>query len=167
MLMIAYRRHRAILGFMRMAARAIIIENGRLLVMRRNKYGSEYYTLVGGRVSEGETPEQALIREVREETTLVVTAARLVYTEDHPSPYNAQAIYLCTVAPHAAVGLELTSEEATMNNYGMNLHQPLWVAIDTFEHLPFRTPSLHAAINNVFKKSKKGQLIFPAEPVQL
>jgi ADP-ribose pyrophosphatase YjhB (NUDIX family) len=149
------------------AVRAIIIENGRLLVMRRSKYGSEYYTLVGGRVNEGETSEQALVREVREETTLVVTAARLVYTEDHPSPYNTQSIYLCTVAPHGAVGLELTSEEAMMNTYGMNLHQPLWVAIDTFDRLPFRTPALHEAINTVFKKSKKGQLAFPVQPIKL
>lgn len=149
---------------MGIAARAIIIEDGKLLTMRRNKYGSEYYTLVGGRVNEHETPELALVREVREETGLAVTSARLVYIEEHPAPYNSQYIYLCEVAPHGPVGLELTSEEADMNNYGMNIHQPLWVPIKSFEHLPFRTPPLHAAITKALKKRRPN---FPSAPVKL
>jgi ADP-ribose pyrophosphatase YjhB (NUDIX family) len=149
---------------MGVAARAIIIENDRLLVMHRNKYGSEYYTLVGGRVNEGETVEQTLVREVQEETGLTVTGARLVYIEEHREPYNSQYIYLCEVAPHGAVGLELTSEEADMNSYGMNIHQPLWVPIRAFEHLPFRTPLLHEAINKALKKGKRN---FPSAPVKL
>jgi ADP-ribose pyrophosphatase YjhB (NUDIX family) len=68
------------------AARAIIIDGERFLVMYRNKYGSEYFTLVGGRVGESETVEQALMREVKEETGLDVTAARLVFIEEHPEP---------------------------------------------------------------------------------
>jgi len=146
------------------AARAIIIENGKLLVMHRNKYGSKYYTLVGGRVNENETPEQALVREVREETGMVVTAARLVYVEEHAPPYNNQHIYLCEVAPHAAIGLELSSEEANMNSYGMNTHEPTWVPFKSFEHLPFRTPQLHEAIS---KAIKKGKMKFPAKPIKL
>ena len=149
---------------MGIAARAIIIENGRLLVMRRNKYGSEYFTLVGGRVNEGETTDQALVREVWEETGLTVTSARLVYIEEHPAPYNSQYIYVCEVAPHGPVGLELSSEEATMNNYGMNIHQPLWVPLKSFENLPFRTPPLHAAIAQA---TKKGKFKFPNQPVKL
>jgi len=42
------------------AARAIVVQDGKILVMHRNKYGSEYFTLVGGRVNEGEPLEQAL-----------------------------------------------------------------------------------------------------------
>jgi ADP-ribose pyrophosphatase YjhB (NUDIX family) len=146
------------------AVRAIIIENDKLLMMQRNKYGSEYFTLVGGRVNEGESREQALHREIREETGLMITTSRLVYVEDHAEPYNSQYIYLCEVAPHAAVGLEITSEEANMNSYGMNIHQPTWVPIRAFEHLPFRTPQLHEAIS---KAIKKGKLKFPDEPITL
>ena len=149
---------------MSIAARAIIIENGKLLAMHRNKYGSKYYTLVGGRVGEGETPDQALIREVQEETGMTVTAARLVYIEEHAAPYNSQYIYLCEVAPHAAIGLELSSEEADMNSYGMNTHEPVWVPIKAFEHLPFRTPQLHEAIS---KATKKGKINFPSKPIKL
>src|ERR1700761_7300853 len=84
-----------ILSTMAKAARAIITENHKILVMYRNKYGSEYFTLVGGKVADDETTEQALARELKEETGLRVTSARLVFTEEHPEPYNQQYIYVC------------------------------------------------------------------------
>lgn len=143
------------------AARAIIIEDKNMLVMHRNKYGSQYFTLVGGRANENETPEQALVREVMEETGLTVTRARLVYFEEHRAPYNNQYIYLCEVAPHGAVAIQDTSEEATMNQYDMNTHQPRWIATKAFENLPFRTPQLHEAIAKALKKG------FPKDPIKL
>lgn len=143
------------------AARAIIIEDGKMLVMHRNKYGSEYFTLVGGRINDHETPEQGLVREVREETGMQVTAASLVYFEEHPAPYNQQYIYLCEVAPHAPVAIQEDSEEGVMNRYDLNTHRPQWVTLESFAHLPFRTPQLHEAI---MKGLKKG---FPKEAIRL
>ncbi len=143
------------------AARAIIIEGNKILVMHRNKYGSEYFTLVGGRLNETETPEQALVREIQEETGLVVTSARLVYTEEHAAPYNHQYIFLCEVAPHADVAIQDASEEGLMNRHEANTHQPLWASVQAFGQLQFRTPQLQAAILLAFKKG------FPKEPVKL
>jgi ADP-ribose pyrophosphatase YjhB (NUDIX family) len=143
------------------AARAIIIENGNLLVMHRNKYGSEYFTLVGGRETDGEAIEQTLAREIREETGLQVTKAKLLFVEEHPAPYNEQYIFLCEVAPHNPVALEGTSEEANMNKYDMNIHRPQWVNARSFANLPFRTPALQEAILRGLKKG------WPKEPVKL
>lgn len=141
------------------AVRAIVIENGKLLVMHRNKYGSQYYTLVGGRINTGETPEQALVREVMEETGLTVTAARPVFFEEHPEPYNQQTIYLCEIAPHGETGIQDTSEEGVMNKYGMNTHQPFWVNAHAFGNLAFRTPQLQAAILKGLKRGFPKQLV--------
>lgn len=146
---------------MRKASRAIIIEDGKLLVMHRNKYGSQYYTLVGGRIADGETPEQALVREVREETGLEVTGATLVYIEEHAAPYNEQYIYICTVAPHADVAIQEDSEEGTMNRFDLNTHQPVWISPSAFGKISFRTPQLQQAILKAFKKG------WPAEPVKI
>jgi 8-oxo-dGTP diphosphatase len=146
---------------MRRAVRAIIVENGQLLVMQRNKYGSHYFTLVGGAVQEGESDEQALIREVREETGMTVTAATLMFIEKHPAPYNEQYIYYCNVAPHNGAAIQPDSEEGEMNTYGANTHQPAWIRIRAFADLPFRTPQLHEALTKAFKKG------FPKEPVHL
>jgi len=143
------------------AARAIIIEGGKILVMHRNKYGSEYFTLAGGRINDGETPEQGLMREIREETGLRITGARLVYIEEHRAPYNEQYIYLCEVAPHKAIAIQDDSEEGDMNRYDLNTHQPQWASIQSFAHLPFRTPQLHEAIIQAFKKG------FPTKSVKI
>jgi ADP-ribose pyrophosphatase YjhB (NUDIX family) len=143
------------------AARAIIVENNNLLVMHRNKQGSQYYTLVGGRAAEGESLEHALVREVKEETGLDVTNARLVFTEMHPEPYNEQYIYICQIGPHTDVVIQESSEEAGMNKIGINMHRPLWVNIKALDRLAFRTPQLQEAI---IKGLKKG---WPKEPTKL
>ncbi|HTE22203.1 MAG TPA: NUDIX domain-containing protein [Candidatus Limnocylindria bacterium] len=143
------------------AARAIIIEGDKILVMHRHKHGSEYFTLVGGRTNGEETPEQALVREVREETGMDIASARLVFVEEHAAPSNEQYIFLCTVAPHQDIAVQDTSEEAFMNRLDANIHKPLWVEANAFARLYFRTPQLQEAI---VKGLKKG---FPAEPVKL
>jgi ADP-ribose pyrophosphatase YjhB (NUDIX family) len=150
-----------ILISMSKAARAIIIENNKLLVMHRNKYGSEYFTLVGGRVNDGETTEEALLREIKEETGLNITAHRLVFIEEHGEPYNEQYIYLCSVAPFEGVAIQETSEENFMNKLDMNTHEPIWVEKSSFPRIPFRTIHLQNAIVAALKKD------FPLEPVKL
>ena len=148
-------------GGMRKAARGIIIRGDKILVMYRNKQGVEYFTLVGGRVGDDETIEQALVREVKEETSLDVAHARLVFVEEHPEPYNEQYTFLCEVAPGATIALQDTSEEAKLNEMQINIHQPQWASIKAFATLPFRTPLLHEAI---VKGLAKG---FPKEPIKL
>lgn len=143
------------------AVRAIIIENGQLLIMRRNKYGSEYYTLVGGQVKDDETLEEALVREIHEETGLTITSARPVYYEPHQKPYNEQFIYLCEVAPHGDVKIQEVSEEGFMNRMEMNTHTPMWVGVRGFGQLDFRTPQLQTAMMQAFQKG------FPTQVVQL
>ena len=59
-------------------ATAIIIRNGKLLLIHRQKPGRDYYVLPGGGVELEESFEEACIREVREETGLAVLALRLV-----------------------------------------------------------------------------------------
>jgi ADP-ribose pyrophosphatase YjhB (NUDIX family) len=143
------------------AARAIIIENGKILVMFRNKEGIKYYTLVGGRLNDNENAEDALAREVMEETGMRVTEARLVYTESHSAPYNEQFVYLCDVAPHQEVAIQDAAEEAQMNKVEINIHTPMWANLSSFKTLPFRTPQLQEAIVKALKKG------FPKEPQSL
>jgi 8-oxo-dGTP diphosphatase len=65
----------------------IYAADGRLLLIRRaNPPGRWRWSLPGGRVESGETDEQAVIREVAEETGLTVTTGRLVGTVHRPGP---------------------------------------------------------------------------------
>ena len=58
---------------------AIIIQNGRILLEKRgNDPGRGKWSVPGGIVELGENPEQTVIREVQEETGLVVDAPELI-----------------------------------------------------------------------------------------
>lgn len=60
-----------------MRVSAIIISGDKILLIHRKKEGKEYWVFPGGGVEEGETNEQAVIREVKEETGLEATNVRL------------------------------------------------------------------------------------------
>lgn len=146
---------------MAQAARAIIFNGTQMLVMYRNKHGREYYTLVGGRIDAGETPQAALVREVKEETGLDVIKAQLVFTETHQAPYNDQYIFFAEVASPEGASIQESSEEGFLNRMGGNIHQPLWVDINKFASLPFHTMQLHSAIVDALHNG------FPQEPKAL
>jgi 8-oxo-dGTP diphosphatase len=61
--------------------------DGRLLLIKRgNEPGAGLWSLPGGRVEPGETDEQAVTREVREETNLTVECGRLLGRAELPGP---------------------------------------------------------------------------------
>jgi 8-oxo-dGTP diphosphatase len=62
-----------------LAVSAAIFRDGRVLIVRRGRAPAHgLYTLPGGGVELGETLEQAVIREVREETALAIAPVELV-----------------------------------------------------------------------------------------
>jgi 8-oxo-dGTP diphosphatase len=72
----------------RKRAAAVIVRDGRVLMVHersRRSGGGEWWTLPGGGVEPGETPEEAVRREVFEETGLVVSTARHVLEMPYPS----------------------------------------------------------------------------------
>lgn len=55
----------------------IINDRNEILLMERVKPNAHYYGVPGGRLEPGETPEQAAIRELHEETGLIITLGQL------------------------------------------------------------------------------------------
>ncbi len=60
----------------RVGARAVIIHEGRVLLLRAQEPGRTYYFLPGGHVQHGERAQEAAVREVKEETGLEVAVER-------------------------------------------------------------------------------------------
>lgn len=101
-----------------MAAVGGLVTNaaGKLLLVRRARDpGKGKWGLPGGFVDRGESVEQALEREILEETQLVVTNSKYLMT--HPNSYNYQGVvapvidlfYTCRV--ESLGDLELAKEE--------------------------------------------------------
>lgn len=144
---------------MRKAVRAIVVRGDQTLVMHRNKFGHEYYTLLGGGIHPGETAESALHRELLEESGFNVQSARLVFVEDAGDMYGTQYIYLCDVTGDQPQ-LSPASDEAKLFDLG-NKHTPMWVPVEQFAQLEFRSPQLQQAMLYGFEYG------FPEQPAQL
>ncbi len=63
---------------MRTRAAAILIQNDSIALIERHRAGRHYFSFPGGGVDAGETPEQAVVREVHEELGLHVRVIRQV-----------------------------------------------------------------------------------------
>ena len=68
-------------GYFNLRVGAIIRQNGRFLMVRSE--GHPYYYSVGGRIRFGETAEQAVLREVEEETGVRLAIDRLGFVEEN------------------------------------------------------------------------------------
>ena len=69
------------------AVGAIAVSDGALLLIRRGHAPSRgRWSLPGGRVEPGETPQEALVREIAEETGLTVEVGELVGEVVRPGP---------------------------------------------------------------------------------
>lgn len=145
---------------MRKAARAIIVHNQSILLMKRNKFGKVYYVLPGGGIDMGETADQAVLREIKEEASIAVSNPRLVFIEDAHEPYGHQYIFVCDYKD-GEVKIHPDSIEAKLNQTGQNTFEILWVPISKFASLPFRSPPLQEALLAALRDG------FPKEPKQL
>lgn len=117
----------------RIRAVAIIIKGGEILLMYRIKNGQEYYTFPGGGVEKGETIEQAVLREVQEETTLVIKIEKMLYHHIYDNN-TEQFFYLCLyVAGTPQLGDGPETEE--MKNSDNNFYNPIWCKIEKLPQL--------------------------------
>ncbi|MFH0922041.1 MAG: NUDIX hydrolase [Fibrobacterota bacterium] len=84
---------------LRVRAAAVVVQEGAILLVRHRKDDQEYFLLPGGGVEPGETPEQALIRELAEETGLRAQPGRLLFETESISPDRTrriqQQVFLC------------------------------------------------------------------------
>jgi 8-oxo-dGTP diphosphatase len=144
---------------MRKSVRAVIVNDGRMLLMKRSRDGHKFYTLVGGGIDEGETPEQALLREVREESSIEVRDPKLIATLND-SQFGEQLIYLCDYMG-GTPALTADSGEATQNEQGTNLYEPLWIALGDLAEITLLPHELKFALLKCLDEG------FPEQPIEL
>jgi ADP-ribose pyrophosphatase YjhB (NUDIX family) len=146
---------------MKLNARAIVVNDHKLLLMKRNRLGNEYYSLVGGDVDPGEKPADAVIREVSEETSLIVSNPKLVIIEDARPKLSIQYyIFVCDYES-GEIALRADSPEAKINVEGQNSFEPQWVEVGEVANLRLLPTELR---DLVLKYIHEG---FPDQPFEL
>jgi 8-oxo-dGTP diphosphatase len=123
-------------------AAALIINRRHILLIHRYKVEKDYYVFPGGHVEEGETDEEACIREVREETGL--EAAWIAKGFDYLIPDRGQMGHYYFIEPHPGVpaltGPELEKRSAE-NRY---VHE--WVPLAGVGQINLRPEKVRAAL---------------------
>jgi 8-oxo-dGTP diphosphatase len=121
---------------MRERAAVVIVEDDRVLLMRRRKPGEEYYVVPGGGIEPGETPEEAAVREAKEETGLDVTLAGKLGVFRHEGRTTHYFLAASPSASHRG-RLRLGSPERERQTTD-NVYELEWVDAECLENIPLR-----------------------------
>lgn len=122
-----------------------IARDGRIFICKRSKTKKMFpdrYELVGGHIDQGEQPEEALVREIKEEIDLdvIVGAPVYVFTEQVGEKFYMEAVYLCS--------LKNPTDEPTLNPAEHS--ESHWIRrdeLDKFEKDDFETIGLRKAFD--------------------
>ncbi len=129
-------------------ARAVIIHKHKILLIQRVKAESVYYVLPGGHVEENESPESAVLREIKEETSLEVAFNKKLTTL-FDKDTTVHHLYLCEYIS-GTPRLTDTSPELTKES-GENIYTPLWIEIDKLKDLPMWPAEVKPFLLNYLK----------------
>ena len=112
-------------------AAAVILRDGAVFATQRG-YGpwKDWWEFPGGKIEEGETPPEALSREIREELdTEVAVGEKLMDVEyDYPEFHLSMACFLCTVVSGR---LELKEHESARWLAREALEDVRWLPADS------------------------------------
>jgi ADP-ribose pyrophosphatase YjhB (NUDIX family) len=115
----------------RTTARAIIIHNGKLLLLerwRRDKTGRQlhYFSIPGGGIDKGESPEKAVVRELYEEMLIHIKPVRLLARQKAYKRGNYHHYFLCDIVSGEPT-FNLDSEEGRFRQFTGNKYAVAWV----------------------------------------
>ncbi len=111
---------------MRIRSAAILIQNNSLALMERHRAGMHYFTFPGGGVDAGETPEQAVVREVSEELGVEVKVIRLAAEAWFRG--NQQFFFLVEQMG-GEFGTGAGEEYASDHDPARGTYEPMWMSL--------------------------------------
>ena len=129
---------------------AILIKNDEILLIYR-KNEKEYFVFPGGGVEERETIEQAVIRELMEETTIEVKINKLLYHHVYDND-SEQYFYLCDYIS-GKPNLSEDSEEKQKMLAGKDFYDPRWVKLKDLKNMLVYPLEIRDLLIEDFKKN--------------
>ena len=119
-------------------AAAIVVNNDKVLLMYRRRDNKEYYVFPGGSVEDGESLEQAVLRELSEETTIKAEIDRLLYFYER----EGKSEYFYLVKNHSGVPKLSADSPENQINSEKNYYQPMWVETNNLKNLEVYPPEI-------------------------
>jgi len=108
----------------------VLVENDNVALIERFRAGRHYFAFPGGGVDEGETPEQAAVREAMEELGIEVVVKQKV-AEIHYPEYPQVYFLVERVGGEFGTG---TGEEFTDPNPESGVYIPMWMPVAELSH---------------------------------
>ena len=129
----------------RVRVAAIVVQDDEILLVRHVKHGKTYWLLPGGGVKYGETLEEALVREIEEETNLDVVVERPVMMNDSvPPDRHRHVMNICFTA--RITGGTLQTEDSEV------LKEVRFVPIDDVTDLPLFYPDIRTPLLDAYSR---------------
>lgn len=119
------------------SVRALIVQDGKMLLIRREKRNATYWAVPGGRVDPADADEQsALIRECKEELGVDAVVDEFLFgvTIRYPDGDRVQKLYRCHITG-GTVGMGTGPEYADDSSYE-GTHTPEWVPVRRLQTIP-------------------------------
>ena len=115
---------------MRIRAGIVLIQDNKVALIERHRAGLNYFVFPGGGVDEGESPEQAAVREAMEELGIQVTLKQKV-AEIQLGQKSRQVYFLAEQTSGkfgTGAGEEYTHADPTSSDEGIYI--PVWMPIE-------------------------------------
>jgi 8-oxo-dGTP pyrophosphatase MutT (NUDIX family) len=140
----------------------VLIESGRVAVIERHLGTDTWYLLPGGGAEDGETVEEAAIREAREELGIDVrlggVVARVLF--DRGNGTSSQ-VYFRATRVGGTFGTGDGREYSLPRDHPSGTYRPTWLELPTTAHLDVRPRSLFAALR------ERGPELLECTPVEV
>ena len=138
------------MGKKRISIRAIIIYEGKLVSMYREKQGRIFYTFPGGGIEENETEKECVKREVLEEFGIFVEPLKKVYT--YESQNRIEHFY---VAEWISGEFGSGKGEEYQDNRNNGIYLPKFIEIGEIPNLPLMPPEIATIFYDDYMKNGK------------
>jgi len=114
---------------MRTRAGIVLIEDDKVALIERHRAGLDYFVFPGGGVDEGESPEQAAIREAMEELGIEVVVRQKV-AEIHFDTSTQVYFLVERVAGEFGTGAGEEFTDSDPNDPQEGIYIPIWMPIE-------------------------------------
>jgi 8-oxo-dGTP pyrophosphatase MutT (NUDIX family) len=136
--------------------RVIIVEDGKIALIKRVRDGRTYYVFPGGAVEVGETSEEAAAREAVEELGLRVEVGRLVAVQQFQGCEHR--FYTARVLG-GTFGSGNGPEYSQQRDPHDTLYLPVWLEVGKLDEFDVRPPAIAVALRSDEIKRWRGRRI--------